>query len=542
MRISERPVESHGEGVKSSGPGRADSCEQSVRRLDWRFLLPDPSLEDVAYLGPEGPLLDALRLVSEPRRLEPGCGLAAHRLVVASQADRSSLELAASRVAPGGFLYLEVERRGNRGRRYPRLSPWGGSLDRSLRSLGLVDLQAHLHWPNFEACKSIIPLERPEPLRFALEQRLPILSGLGLGGWTAGLACRLLPRLWVPCSSVLGRRSSSGAIPSPPTPALESHFLRYLSTPVPARAHSLQISLLTPRFRASHHVVFLAFDAAGRTPLLVAKTPRLEGDEEAIRREAALLQRLQGLRPGGFDSIPRVLAVEDWFRRPLLIETALPGALLSPARIRSRRARYCDLVTSWLVEFHSQTRTRPPTESVDRLIEGPMAKIRKALPDHPLLARSTRALESLPPAKLPGVWEHGDLSHPNLIALESGGVGVLDWESAESQGLPAADLFFFLAFVAREAGQQRLAQRPLRERLGQAFDPLRGWATPHLRRYAQSLELDPAWFPALFTACWVRAIGRLAGQLEREHGQASTGWLAAHPFVQAWEYSLGWKW
>src|SRR5215216_5694129 len=53
----------------SSAPAaelHSDALLQASRRLDWRFLLPDPSLRQVAYSGPgRGALLDSLRLFSE---------------------------------------------------------------------------------------------------------------------------------------------------------------------------------------------------------------------------------------------------------------------------------------------------------------------------------------------------------------------------------------------------------------------------------------------------------------------------------------------
>ena len=43
----------------------ADALLQASRRVDWRFLLPDPNLGRVAYLGPRrGALLDSLLLAS----------------------------------------------------------------------------------------------------------------------------------------------------------------------------------------------------------------------------------------------------------------------------------------------------------------------------------------------------------------------------------------------------------------------------------------------------------------------------------------------
>src|SRR5262245_53963786 len=72
-----------------------------------------------------------------------------------------------------------------------------------------------------------------------------------------------------------------------------------------------QCLLVTPRFRASGHVVFVVLSERTGDPLLVAKVPRLLEASASIEREAAGLQLVQQLRPGGFDSIPRLIACEE---------------------------------------------------------------------------------------------------------------------------------------------------------------------------------------------------------------------------------------
>ena len=37
---------------------------------------------------------------------------------------------------------------------------------------------------------------------------------------------------------------------------------------------------------------------------------------------------------------------------------------------------------------------------------------------------------------------------PNLLTMHDGRVGVVDWELAQANSLPAVDVFFFLTYVA----------------------------------------------------------------------------------------------
>ena len=70
---------------------------------------------------------------------------------------------------------------------------------------------------------------------------------------------------------------------------------------IPARLSSL---VLTPRFQASRHVVFLLMPHGDPRPVLVAKLPRLVDTNASLSREAASLRAVQQLRPFGFDSVP----------------------------------------------------------------------------------------------------------------------------------------------------------------------------------------------------------------------------------------------
>lgn len=88
---------------------RSDHELQLARRIDWRFLLPEPYLRRVVYLGPEtGDLPAALKHFSESLRLnavEKNCSF---DLVVLRLREASSLTKAEALLVPGGFLYWEM--------------------------------------------------------------------------------------------------------------------------------------------------------------------------------------------------------------------------------------------------------------------------------------------------------------------------------------------------------------------------------------------------------------------------------------------------
>jgi SAM-dependent methyltransferase len=200
------------EAPMPSGPAvslDADALLQASRRVDWRFLLPDPNLGRVAFLGPaRGPLLESLRLFSTALAVnEPAGQDRLYDVVVAVDPTHALLRRAARLLRPDGHLYVEAHApfkpaqllRGGR----PRFA--AGHVA-AMQRLGLVEAVAYWHWPNFESCAEIVPLGERDALLLALARRRS-----GAGAWLksalghALLRSGLFERL-APCFSVVARK------------------------------------------------------------------------------------------------------------------------------------------------------------------------------------------------------------------------------------------------------------------------------------------------------------------------------------------------
>ncbi len=179
---------------------------QSARRLDWRFLLPDPLLVDIGCVAsPAGSLLVALRkFCPSVARLElSGSRETQYRLVVLEHTSLRSLSAAAEFVSPGGWLYAEFTRRAKNPAGWLR-HPYHCS--RVIRRLGFDLVITSWHRPDFDSCVEIIPLLPPAARSFALSRCT--------AGWRNGLRfgfgrflnrSGLLP-LAIPCFSVLAQK------------------------------------------------------------------------------------------------------------------------------------------------------------------------------------------------------------------------------------------------------------------------------------------------------------------------------------------------
>jgi len=299
--------------------------------------------------------------------------------------------------------------------------------------------------------------------------------------------------------------------------------------------------LITPQFRASRHVVF--FITSKQAPILIAKIPRLPGDDAVIVREAANLQAAHACRPGGFDSIPQLIAIEDSLPYPILVETALIGRPLNPAMIRRNRFHYSEKVVNWLIDF--QQAGRVPSESetgwYDRLVTHPLNRFAESVSmtsdDRNLLDQTREIASALRDSELSLVFEHGDLSDPNLLLTNSGTIGVLDWELAVPHGLPASDLFFFLNYAAASAASRK---DPLK-RFHETFFTRSSWIRPLIHNYAEQFSLSAELLTPLFVLCWARRVACLSERIrggDRQLSDKATSWLKSHRYFSSWQYAV----
>ena len=331
---------------------------------------------------------------------------------------------------------------------------------------------------------------------------------------------------------------------------------------------------LAPRFRASGHVVFLLLREGESHPVLVAKVPRLAGLSEemnfptALSREASNLRRAAARDVGGSSSVPRLVAFEQYRALPILVETALVGNLMDAAAVRKNPGACCRAVTEWLIDLQSPPdeaatdRCDDPAGRYDRLIEQPLCRFAESFPlsreEQQLLERTVDLVAPLAEIDLPPVFEHGDLSSPNILLLRQGGVGVVDWELAEPDGMPGVDLFFFLTFAAFALSRAR-SNGDTVAAFHEAFFGKAAWARPFITSYWEHLQEKaglvvpaPALTP-LFIACWARYTTNLlrrlgAGRNNQAVAQADTlAWLRSNRYYALWQHAvaqvteLGWR-
>lgn len=291
-------------------------------------------------------------------------------------------------------------------------------------------------------------------------------------------------------------------------------------------ARRFETAVLTPHFVTSRHVVALVFSTGDPRSRVVAKIPRRPGDNEGVDREARMLRRLAELNGGPVAGVPAVVATVDVEGQTLLVETTVHGPELVPREVRRDLDRAVAVGAAFIGALPV---VAPAAENPDwyrTAVAGPLAELVALAPmggEAADLADRTHALlEPLRTAALPAVFEHGDMSHPNLLLDTDGSLQVIDWERATERGVPGHDLVFFLQYLA-ESERSAFTRPEQCAAFDAAFAAPDGWARRALAAHLRARGVDPALLDALVLTSWARSAATLVDRLRPGSDELQTG-------------------
>lgn len=351
-------------------------------------------------------------------------------LAVVTNPSRTDLRAAWQALRPGGALYGD----------------WQGLLTtraRVAKDLVRAGFTAPAcYWPTGAperaAAGAWLPLSAPGALRYYAESRSAV----------KGIVRRALRRAQGLTLRVLG--GTGVAIPlcavayKPPAGKDHVDALRGRSQEwQPVQMHQL---LLTGGLRSINKPVRLVFTDGGTEPRLAVKMARVPESLPALANEAAILEAVHDRGGEELPGVPRVVSFDE--RGGELCETALTGAPLWAQLSRSNFAALAAKAADWQVALAGDALAAPRETWWERLAGCQLSWFRNAFGaavDESLLQQAVDALQRLP--DLPLVCEQRDFSPWNVL-LKDGEFVVLDWESAELNGLPALDLVYFLTYLA----------------------------------------------------------------------------------------------
>ncbi|WP_424464743.1 aminoglycoside phosphotransferase family protein [Pseudoclavibacter helvolus] len=493
-----------------------ESQLRAWRRNDWRFLT---GVFEPARLGYIGALderrLAALRLLQPGVRPVDAGGADARAFDLVFVASDSPIDLAAgfAAVAEGGALCVEVGAAAVR----RRAAPLARVLAHARRIPGAHPL-AYWSAPDLERPARLVPLHD----RAALDATLRRHDG-SVAGRLVSFAARLASRarghwLFARQGYVVVARSR------------EPHPVFGDASPV----------LVTPRFDTSRHVVAMR-EPVGSPGSWVVKIPRQPGDDSGIRREGDLLEGLRAAAPGLGGAVPRIDGFATVGATRFLRREAISGSPLDPAAI----ARDPDAALAAGLRFvDAMPRTREPARSTgwyEAQVVGPLARL-VALSGQDALARlassTHEALAAFSERPMPAVFEHGDLSHPNLLRSRAGELRVLDWERAREHGVPGHDLVFYLQYWA-ESSRSAFTRDSQRRAFDQLWAP-GGRGRPALTEHLRGHGLD--FDPGFVLLAWARSSATLAERLQLHVASAGDvdELIENDRDVTLWRHALDW--
>jgi aminoglycoside phosphotransferase len=313
----------------------------------------------------------------------------------------------------------------------------------------------------------------------------------------------------------------------------------------PGLVSNMSCVVATPRFSASAHLLFLFVRSGSSEPALVAKVARVRGQSPIIEAEAANLEAVHKLCPGGFVSIPSVIKVGDCVGHRFLLETAIAGQPMRPSLVRRSPQTCVRIVLEWLLNLHAASLTDAVHNWYEELIAAPALEyctctgVNERGDVFDRVAQVAGPIASMP---LRCVFEHGDLSHPNILINDEGLIGVVDWELGTPAGLPAFDLFFFLTYIAFCLGRPRTPDEHVAAFHKVFFTRDATWPADCILEYADKLRLPRELLRPLFLLGWSRYVWRLASRL-RMRGHDLTrpeGWavLTTDRYYSLWQHAI----
>jgi glycosyltransferase involved in cell wall biosynthesis len=273
--------------------------------------------------------------------------------------------------------------------------------------------------------------------------------------------------------------------------------------------------LLTGGRRSINKVVGLAFENGQSRPTAAVKFARVREAEPGLEREARVLRRLGEERPD-LAGVPHLRSEGRRAGRQAVVESVVEGATLLDRLTPQNFERVALQVTDLLIDLAGVGGTRRPG-LVDETLDEFEAQFGSVVGEE-VVAAIREQLAGLD--ELPGAPEHRDCSPWNVVITPAGDPVLLDWESAEADGLPTLDLFYFLAncaFVLDGA----LEDGRTRESYARLLDPAGEYGQIFQRavaEYASALDLAPGDLDRLRLLCWL-----VHSRSDYRHAQLASG-------------------
>jgi Phosphotransferase enzyme family len=493
----------------------------AVGGANWCFLLPSldlgrivclgrPSLAGLTTLTGLGDEVAVCAPVNDLRRLRRSIGSAGPTNVSLLETTRGAAPL------PDGTADLVVVPRLPVLRRHAR-ADWVARARRLLKPDGIAYVEgrflgrldtASLLWlaPAAGEVRTAAPLQDRQAIAY-LEQRF-LKRGV-VRRQLLRRPGRVLARQ--PAVTRIVRRR--GAFVGGPRERLGSglpEYIRAIAAGAGVDLENRRCGLAAPGDYPSQKVLLFLFPSVGEAPESVVKITRDPDLNFRLENEWRALTILREHGVGTDDTLPRPLFLGSHSGLAVLGESAIEGVPFRERTQATANCAYARAAVGWLLELARATASparrepRGPLSELDALCERFARTYRLEANEEDFLGAHAAALVRGGDG-LPLVFQHGDPGPWNVLVTPDGRPAFLDWEAAESRGMPLWDLFHFLRsyglLVSRAAGTREPLQSFTEQLLQRsAVNRLLVDATS---RFLTQTGLAAELVEPLFYTCWM---------------------------------------
>ena len=221
----------------------------------------------------------------------------------------------------------------------------------------------------------------------------------------------------------------------------------------PSIPHPHNISYLAiPGAGEGGTVTFLAFLDAKKQPAFSVKVYRDYDSEKRAQNEASVLNQLKTI-PTIATTVPEVICVKSFGENWIHIQSMIKGAAMEISTRGSNlpsitlTSKHFNIATDWLICLGTNTYKYSKTnlEYLYALLD----KTKKIFIFSPQEKKFLKKLESkLSAIAFYGtIVQHGDFCRQNILlfpSFKNSLINVIDWSDSSKEGIPLADLLFFL--------------------------------------------------------------------------------------------------
>lgn len=524
--------------------------QSSLRRLDWRFLLPAPpngSFRHLLLCGGNAALAQQIVTANLADQVSCEVDTTDTRYDAAVLLHNSPLTVTniAPSLEPGAVFYHELHR--------PltatlQLSPT--KLRRRFEQVGMTLTGIYWAAPNFDQCRRYIPLDVPDALQWYFSS--VFVAGSPLLRLTRALF-RLSTRgkhhplgLLAPCiclTAVVGVEATT-----PASVLSDPHLRAILPTA------DLRPMLMTSGQDDASRVILLPFarhqTASPAAVIKIATDPKFNGETE---NEQTVLHEVRAqVDEATRQSIPVPLASFQYQGLAVGVESRAAGHSLWLSSggwgiPQQRKLNDLQLGTRWLIHFHRQTQSSRLTwdhRAIIRWVEEPLAAYAQWRTLSPIeeqgFSRLREYAHTLLGLELPLVWQHHDFAPWNLFG-HGDQLTVIDWEFNRAwdetrEGPALCDLLYFITYWNNLTARLYTDEAELQGLYHLFIANMESSRTLQAARnaiaeYMDALAMNPRFLPLLLLYTWIERVVYSHSRTQKLRGDGSTS-RAADKFAK----------